>query len=479
MDHSHDSLLSRLDQQEQAQAEEVLNRGWLDRAMLLSVVASLQTGDLAGPLHEALAQRGLISAKQRDQLADFFSCEQSYGPFVTVRKLGSGAMGDVFLARHAESEDMVALKVINRRYADDEQFVKRFTREISALRALSHPNIARAIATGSEDDRHYLALEYVPGPSLAKLVSEHGQLPVDYSLHMIIQVARGLDHVYHQAKLVHRDVKPENILSCRPPGAQAQDCLQNDDIAKLIDFGLARSFASDDRLTMTGITMGTPHYMSPEQIRGSQELDCRSDIYALGATLHHLLTGNTPYEGSSPGAVMTAHLTSPVPDPKNTRPDLDGQTRSIIRTCMAKDPKDRFANYDALIAACHKPLHHHDERPQLVRRPIREKHSPQAREAKRRQQSTDHYEAPPDPATLPADDPDLTPSKALAQVQARRASQSALERNDQDIAPEPVQANGRGFTSMLVKARNPGIGWLPWLVLVAALIALAVLLLSR
>ena len=479
MDQHTNTILSRLNAQEQALAEEALNRGWLERPMLVTVAEAMQAGTVAGPLHDALAQRGLISAKQRDQLADFFACERQFGPFITVRKLGSGAMGDVFLAQHRNSTEPVALKVINRRYADDEQFVKRFTREITALRELRPPNIARAIATGTEEDRHYLALEYVPGPSLAKLVAEHGQLPIGYSLHMITQVARGLDHVYSQAKLVHRDVKPENILSCRPPDAQEQTPVHADNIAKLIDFGLARSFASDDRLTMTGITMGTPHYMSPEQIRGSQELDCRSDIYALGATLHHLLTGDTPYEGSSPGAVMTAHLTSPVPDPLPKRPDIDGLTRSIIRTCMAKDPKDRFASYDAFIAACHKAMNQSTERPRLVRRPIRQEQPPRPAAAKRRHQSTDHYEAPPDPATVPANDPDLTPSAALAQVQARRSSHSALERSDQHVEPPPPPASGRGFTSMLTKARNPGIGWLPWVVLGLALIALAALLLSR
>lgn len=340
---------------EQAIIDEVLARQWATQKQIDQTVKAIGTGTVDGPLPTALFEQRLITHEQRKHLEEFFHKDLQIERFRVVRRIGSGAMGDVYLATTDDGQQ-VALKVINRRYADDEQFVKRFRREIEALTDLHHPNIANPIGFGEHDGLPYLAMEFVPGPSLSQLLEHHGPLPAAYVVRAMIQIAQGLDYVYEATRLVHRDVKPENILTVPNPDAPEDDLFDRHDSAKLIDFGLARSYEGDERLTMTGITMGTPHFMSPEQIRGSQELDSRSDIYGMGATMYNLLTGRTPFRGTSPGAVMTAHLTDPVPDPKQHVPGLREDVRRIVMTAMAKEPGDRFLSYQGFISACERAL---------------------------------------------------------------------------------------------------------------------------
>ena len=350
------NLVNRLSPGEQAIVAQVVARGWATSKQVDQTIESILARRVEGPINEALLAQRLITRPQSEQLEDYLHKDMVVGEFVVDRKLGAGAMGDVFLAHRETDGTKVALKLINKRYADDDQFVKRFEREIQALRGLEHESIAAAVGYGTHEDLPYLAMEFVPGPSLAQLLDQHGPLPEGYVLRIGQQVAGGLDHIYERTKLVHRDIKPENILTVPAEDAAGDDLFSRLDSAKLIDFGLARSYSSDERLTMTGITMGTPHYMSPEQIRGSQNVDLRSDIYGLGATMFHLLTGQTPFEGSSPGAVMTAHLTDPVPDPKATVPGISAGTRDLVMMCMAKDPGDRYHSYAGFTKACDEVL---------------------------------------------------------------------------------------------------------------------------
>jgi eukaryotic-like serine/threonine-protein kinase len=280
------------------------------------------------------------------------------GDFSLVRRIGAGAMGDVYLGKHADTGESVAIKLILDKHSQDEAFIKRFKREIDVLMGLNHPNIARAVGYGVEQDRSFLALEYIDGPNLSDVLHERGALFEQDVLSIAIQVARGLASAYNEAGLVHRDIKPMNLLVKQMRRAQRSGFfMEEGDKVKIIDFGLAKPTDSDDqRLTMTGFVMGTPAYMSPEQIRCEQSLDFHTDMYALGATMFHLLTGRIPFPGNAPAIIMTGHLTQPVPDPGELVPSISQNTRKIVMTAMAKVPRMRYADFRAMISACEKAL---------------------------------------------------------------------------------------------------------------------------
>ncbi|MCS6970765.1 MAG: protein kinase [Planctomycetota bacterium] len=294
----------------------------------------------------------VLTREQAAELDEILQQQTFFPDYLLLRKLGSGGMGTVYLAEHGSTGQRVALKTINARLAVDHSFIGRFRREVEALRRVHHPNIAAIYDSGvcgACDGHCWLAMEYIDGPNLMHLLRDYHVLPEVYSLRIIRQIAEGLAHVWNTAHLVHRDIKPENILIIRSrsdPG----NLFPDDDQAKLIDFGLVKGDNADERLTQTGMTIGTPLYMSPEQVRG-ENLDCRSDIYGLSATLYHLLTGATPFTGSSPGAIMSAHLTEPVPDPGARVPALTEATRRLIMTGMAKGVDERFRSFEAMIAA--------------------------------------------------------------------------------------------------------------------------------
>lgn len=280
------------------------------------------------------------------------------GDFTLVKKIGAGAMGDVYLGKHATTGEAVAIKLITDKHSLDEAFIKRFKREIDVLMGLNHPNIARAIGYGVDQDRTFLALEFVEGPNLSDVLQERGALFEQDALTIAIHVARGLASAYNEAGLVHRDIKPMNLLvKQQRRGTRAGLFMEEGDKVKIIDFGLAKPTDSDDqRLTMTGFVMGTPAYMSPEQIRCESTLDFHTDMYAVGATMFHLLTGRIPYPGNAPAIIMTGHLTQPVPDPGELVPSISQNTRKIVMTAMAKLPRGRFSDFRAMISACEKAL---------------------------------------------------------------------------------------------------------------------------
>jgi serine/threonine protein kinase len=239
------------------------------------------------------------------------------------------------------------------------------------LSGLHHQHIADIYESGESGNACYMAMEYVEGPNLGSLLKKHKVLPEAYVLTIGKQVAEALAYVYDKAKLVHRDIKPENILIARDSSIK-EDFPPNDQ-AKLIDFGLVKPVSDDQHLTQTGMTIGTPLYMSPEQIRG-EAIDCRSDIYGLGATMYHLLTGQTPFSGTSPGAIMSAHLTQPVPDPGLRVPSLNTKTRELIMMSMAKKCDDRFLSFAAFIKAIDSVISDFINKsgtsPKLLRKPM-------------------------------------------------------------------------------------------------------------
>lgn len=281
---------------------------------------------------------------------------QRIGNWLVQRRLGAGAMGEVFLA--VRGDQRAALKLVAKRYAGDDAFTQRFQREIALLSKFDHPNVARAHDGGEHEGRPWLAMEFVDGPDLENLLAKHGPFFETDVLQLAIQVARGLEHIHQQAGLIHRDVKPANILVARKPGGDPHRLLNPGDVAKLIDFGLAKPIEQEEGngLTMTGMIMGTPNYIAPEQVACERTLTLHVDMYALGATVFHLLTGRVPFEAGSAAAVMAAHLNSPVPDPGQAVPAISPATRRLVMTALAKRPSERFTDWRAFIIACEKAV---------------------------------------------------------------------------------------------------------------------------
>jgi serine/threonine protein kinase len=356
----------------------VRSSAWLPEKSLAQVEAEIRTNTPdadAHALHQYLINTSLISKEQASELKALIFHQATLPQFTFLKKLGAGGMGTVFLIRTGTGDDsrLLALKTINARLQGYEDFIGRFHRETTALAGITHEHVAGVVSSGESHGVCYLAMEYIDGPSLATMLKDSKVLPETYVLNIIRQVAEGLNHVWSVARLVHRDIKPENVLVVR--SKDIIDPFPIDDVAKLIDFGLVKpsSEHEDMHLTQTGMTIGTPLYMSPEQIRG-EELDCRSDIYGLAATMYHLLTGITPYSGNSPGTIMSAHLTQAVPDPGDRVPGLNPMTRKLVMTGMAKKISDRYLTYDAFIAAINAIIRDQTGRysalPRLLRKPL-------------------------------------------------------------------------------------------------------------
>ncbi|MBP5077273.1 protein kinase [Pseudomonas chlororaphis] len=247
------------------------------------------------------------------------------------RELGEGAMATVYLATQRSLERKVALKVMAAALAADRSFCERFLREGKTLARLSHPHTVTIYDIGNVGHFYYMAMEYLPNGTLKERIAEG--LSPQQGLVYLRQIALALGYAHAQG-LVHRDVKPANILF-RANGS-----------AVLSDFGIAKSLEDHTQFTQAGFAVGTPSYMSPEQARG-QQIDGRTDLYALGVVLYEILTGKLPYTGNDSLSTALAHLTEPLPE----LPITHGRYQGILRKLLAKDPAERFADADALIAA--------------------------------------------------------------------------------------------------------------------------------
>ncbi|MBX3468848.1 MAG: serine/threonine protein kinase [Planctomycetes bacterium] len=264
------------------------------------------------------------------------------GEYELVEKLGEGGMGAVYRARQGALQREVALKVVAPQVAADPEYAERFLREARAAARVSHPNVITIFDAKPIDGRLVMALELMPGGDAAQLLQRSGgRLPEARALRLVHDCARGLAALA-KAGLVHRDIKPANVF------------IAQDGTAKLADLGLARSRSGDDRMTNSGVIVGTPAFMAPEQADGSTDLDVRTDIYALGATLYQLVTGEPPYTGTSAMVVVSKVLTAPVPDPRDLRPDLSPLTAEVIARCLAKDRADRPRTAEELALALEK-----------------------------------------------------------------------------------------------------------------------------
>ena len=272
--------------------------------------------------------------------------------------VGAGGMSNVFRAHDRLLERSVAIKVLHEHYSADEDYVERFRREARSVAQLAHPNIVTVIDRGEEDGRQYIVFEYVEGENLKGLLS-HGALPVDEALRYGLQIAGALDFA-HKRGLVHRDVKPQNVL------------LTEEGEPKVTDFGIARS-VDVQSVTQSGTVVGTSDYIAPEQARGEQ-VDPRTDIYSLGVVLYELLTGEVPYSGDNFVAVAMQHLHEPVPSVLDQRRDVPVRLDLAVQRAMAKDPADRFESMEQLIDEldlCYGELGSDDEATRIVRPPRR------------------------------------------------------------------------------------------------------------
>src|SRR5438067_250964 len=244
--------------------------------------------------------------------------------------VGTGGMSSVFRAHDRLLDRKVALKVLHEQYTKDADYVERFRHEARSVAALSHPNIVTVIDRGEHEGRQFIVFEYVDGENLKRMIERRGPAPVDTALELAMQIARGLSFA-HQQGLVHRDVKPQNVL------------LNGDGQAKVTDFGIARSLDVKHGMTQTGTVLGTSDYIAPEQAQG-QRVDEHTDIYSLGVVLYELLTGEVPFPGENFVAVAMRHINEPPPSARERRPDVSPRLDAAIKRAMAKEPGDRFGS---------------------------------------------------------------------------------------------------------------------------------------
>ncbi|MBN2409934.1 MAG: protein kinase [Candidatus Aminicenantes bacterium] len=257
------------------------------------------------------------------------------GRYQVTEELGKGGMGRVYKAFDTEIGEHVALKVLKPEIAADESIVERFRNELKLARRISHRNICRMFDIGRTQDTTYIAMEFVSGEDLKTLLRRVGQLPVRRTVSVSLQVCEGLAEA-HRLGVVHRDLKPQNIM------------IDRDGNARIMDFGIARSLKGKG-VTEAGVVLGTPDYMSPEQLEG-KEADQRSDIYALGAVLYEMVTGEPPFEGDTPLVVAAKHKTENPRDPREINPQVpEGLSRLILR-CLEKDKEARYQSAEELIA---------------------------------------------------------------------------------------------------------------------------------
>ena len=259
--------------------------------------------------------------------------------------IGAGGMGEVYLAEHQLLKRPCAIKIIRPSKADDPKVLARFEREVRATAGLSHWNTVEIFDYGrTEDGTFYYVMEYLPGFSLSELVERYGSLPAARVIYLLRQTCDALREA-HAAGLIHRDIKPGNIFAAQRGGVY--------DVAKLLDFGLAKPLLPDESLQLTqeGAITGSPLYMSPEQALGEAEPDARGDIYSLGAVAYFLLTGRPPFDGDKPMKVLLAHARDEVTPPSHLRSDIPADLELVVLRCLAKRPEDRYQTVQSLSEA--------------------------------------------------------------------------------------------------------------------------------
>lgn len=377
----------RLPELANATRDWIRRRGWLDEAAANQLYLAIHRGKVTGSTLPILRESGHFDKDQLQELEEVERLTETIPHFQLERRLGAGAVGAVYLAEHKENQVRVALKFLHQHIDGLDEHRERFEREAAALGKLSHPVIPRLIdhSKGKQlgdlwqgrvyEQPPYLAMEYSEGMTLKDLIKEAGTVPEKYALWAMAQCAHGLRHAVETANIIHRDLKPENIIVEKPREIPVSRLWEENFPLKIIDFGLAKVAVADDKpgtdafrqqdaamdvegngdLTMVGAVLGTPRYMSPEQVMG-ERLDWRSDLYSLTATLFHLLTGEPPFTGGSPAEVMTKHVKSPIPDPRSILPGISDRAARICMRGLEKKAKDRYATYLDFAEACERAI---------------------------------------------------------------------------------------------------------------------------
>jgi eukaryotic-like serine/threonine-protein kinase len=264
-----------------------------------------------------------------------FAITRQFGNFVLERQLGAGGMGTVYLGKDITLNRTVAVKVLKPELVSDQKFMATFLREAEITASLNHPNIVQVYAFGQHEGIYYMVVEYISGGSLDDRIAERGQITELEGIEIGIAVARGLECALQRGGLIHRDIKPGNML------------FNANNTPKVVDFGLSLSYETTDHFD--GEIWGTPYYVAPEKLEREPET-FKSDLYSLGATLFHAMSGRPPYEGEDPNSVAMMHLSGKVVSLKAFIPDISDQTAYAVSKAMARYPTDRYNSYAEFIA---------------------------------------------------------------------------------------------------------------------------------
>ncbi len=286
-------------------------------------------------LAQSLVDNEFVTKRQISRLRQIIEAErsgQTIPGYKLLGKLGAGAMATVFKGKQLSLDREVAIKILPRKFSSNPQFVERFYAEGRAAASLNHPNIVQAFDVGKAGDYHYFVMEYVDGRTVYDDIVKHKRFSETQAIEIAIQVGEALQHA-HERGLIHRDVKPKNIM------------INKDGVVKLADLGLARAMSDKEAAEAeSGKAFGTPYYISPEQIRGETTIGPPADIYSLGATLYHMVTGNVPFDGKNPSSVMHKHLKAELVAPDHVNAKLSAGISEVIEMMMAKKASHRYRN---------------------------------------------------------------------------------------------------------------------------------------
>jgi len=322
----------------------VVDNGFITPEELAECNAILEETGGAGSGHtlsDLLINHSYVTNRQIDRLQSDFDTRKStqrISGYKIIRKLGAGAMATVFLALQESLDRPVAIKVLPTKFSDNKEFIDRFYKEGRAAAKLNHPNIVQAYDVGLSGEHHYFVMEFVDGITAFDRLEEEKQLSEEESVKILRQVACALQHA-HEEGFIHRDVKPKNIM------------ISSRGDVKLADLGLARAMSDvESAEAEAGRAYGTPYYISPEQICGKVDITPGADIYSLGATIYHLVTGRVPFPGKNPSDVMHRHLKQVLVPPDHLNESLSAGFSQIIEMMMEKDVSRRYQNAHDLIA---------------------------------------------------------------------------------------------------------------------------------
>ena len=325
-----DSLVGRL----------VVDNGLATSEEVKAALGRIRSDENSKSLLQVLLDQEFVTKRQIARLRPIVEAERSgqkIPGYKILGKLGAGAMASVFKARQLSLDRLVAIKVLPRKFTSNQQFIERFYAEGRAAAQLNHPNIVQAYDVGKAGEYHYFVMEFVDGRTAYDDIAKNKRYTEKDAIEVALQIAESLQHA-HERGLIHRDVKPKNIM------------ITKEGVAKLADMGLARAISDKEAAEAeAGKAFGTPYYISPEQIRGEKNITPAADIYSLGATLYHMVTGQVPFEGKNPSDVMHKHLKAELPQPDHINSKLSAGISEAIEMMMAKDPSARYKNCKDLI----------------------------------------------------------------------------------------------------------------------------------